>query len=194
MQNKRIPLATLFMVGVFAGMFFMNLGKSILLENTGLLDEYTLYHMKDMTVDGSALFYFILRKRMGSVLMLAVLATTYLGVVACGAVVLWYGMCAGAFLGAAVIRYGIKGIFLMVVGMFPQYLLYVPAMMGLLYWCRNIYRMIYLDRSCGWDGAKPFILPKSILQLVVLVILFLIGCVLESFLNPLLVKGFLGIF
>uniref|UniRef100_UPI004056AC85 stage II sporulation protein M n=1 Tax=Acetatifactor sp. TaxID=1872090 RepID=UPI004056AC85 len=165
-----------------------------LLENTGLLDEYTLYHMKNMTVDSGALFYYVLRKRFVSVIILAVLATTYLGSVACGVVSCWYGICAGAFLGAVVIRYGIKGILLMAAGMFPQYLVYIPAMIGLLYWCRNVYKMIYLERTCGWDGAKPFVLPKSILQLVMLMILFLVGCIFESFLNPFCVRGILHLF
>lgn len=194
LREGKIPFATIFTVGVFAGIFFMNLGKSILLENTGLLDEYTLYHIKYATVDSSALFYYILKRRLSSVLILAVLATTYLGFVICCGVSLWYGVCAGAFLGAAVLRYGIKGILLVFAGIFPQYLVYVPAMIAMLWWCRNIYRMIYLDRTCGWEGTKPFLFPKSILQLVIIIVVFVVGCILESFLNPFVLKGLLNIF
>ena len=44
----------------------MNMGKSILLEKTGPLDEYTLYHMKYMTINSNALFYYVLRQRFGN--------------------------------------------------------------------------------------------------------------------------------
>lgn len=49
-------LLPVFCAGLVAGIFIMNMGKSILLEDTGLFDEYTLYRMKYMTVDSGALF------------------------------------------------------------------------------------------------------------------------------------------
>ncbi len=190
----KIPILPLFGAGVFVGLIFVNLGKSILLENTGLLDEYTLYDMKYMTVESSALFYYVLQQRMISILLLAVLSTTYLGLAVCGGVTIWYGMCAGVFLGTAVIRYGIKGILLVMAGVFPQYLLYVPGMLALLFWCQGIYKTIYLDRTCGFDGSKTFLMPKSILKLVAIIIVFILGCVLEAFMNPRILKGLLSVF
>ncbi len=194
MRNGKLPLVTIFTAGVFAGMFCMNFGRSILLENTGLLDEYTLYHMKYMTVDSSALFYYILKQRLCGVLVLAVLSTTYLGLAVCSGVVLWYGVCTGAFLATAVIRYGLKGILLVVVGIFPQYLVYVPAMIIMLFWCQKVYRTIYLDRTYALEHDKNFLFPKFLLQLLGIVMFFVVGCVLESFLNPYLLRGLLKIF
>ena len=68
----------------------MNIGKSILLDKTGVFDEEVLYHMKYMTVDCNALFYYVLRKRLLTVLILAVLSTTYLGMAVCVGAALWY--------------------------------------------------------------------------------------------------------
>ncbi len=194
LREGKIPYLTIFTIGVFAGMLFMNFGKSILLEDTGLLDEYTLYHMKYMTVDSSALFYYVLRKRLGSVLLLAVLSTTYLGLAVCCGMTLWYGICAGAFLATAVIRYGIRGILLVVAGIFPQYVIYIPAMIILFLWCQSIYRTIYLEGTGGWSGANSFFLPKRILQLSGILLVFIIGCVMEGFVNPAVLKGILKIF
>lgn len=190
----RLPLVTVFTAGLFAGMLLMNFGKSILLENTGLLDEYTLYHMKYMTVDSSALFYYVLRNRLGRVLALAILSTTYLGMLVCIGTVAWYGMCAGAFLAAAVIRYGLKGILLVLTGIFPQYLIYVPAMVILLLWCRRTYFAIYIDRSFGTDSERRHLLPKSLLQLAGILIAFAAGAALEGFINLYLITGLLKIF
>lgn len=194
LREGNLSFATIFTVGVFAGIFCMNLGKSMLLENTGLLDEYSLYYMKYATVDSTALFYYVLKQRLGYILILAILATTYLGFVICCIVSLGCGICVGSFLGAAVLRYGIKGILLVFGGVFPQFLFYVPAMIAMLLWCRRIYRMIYLDRALGRDGTRSFIFSKSILQLLLIVVVFVLGCILESFLNPSIFKGILNIF
>lgn len=194
MREGGFPIAVIFAAGLFAGMLLMNFGKSILLENTGLLDEYTLYHMKYMTVDSSALFYYVLQNRLKTALILAVLSTTYLGMVVCIGTVGWYGMCAGAFLAAAVIRYGLKGILLVLTGIFPHYMIYVPAMIALLFWCRKIYYGIYVDRSFGTDADKMHNMPRCVLQLTGILFMFVVGTFLESFLNPYLMIGLLKIF
>ena len=72
--GNKLPLGSLFWIGVLAGIIVMNLAKSILLDGTGLLDEYTLYHMKYMTVDSGALFYYILWLRMKTAIILIVFA------------------------------------------------------------------------------------------------------------------------
>lgn len=183
-REGRIPMATIFMAGLFAGILLINFGKSILLKNTGLLDEYTLYHMKYMTVDSSALFYYVLRNRISRVLILALLSTTYLGMVVYIGAGFWYGMCAGAFLGAAVIRYGLKGILLVLTGIFPHYLIYVPAVLALLLWCKRIHRTIYFDRESHF-------VTGFLVQLTGILLAIIVGAVLESFINPHLMIGLL---
>lgn len=170
----------------------MNIGKSILLENTGLLDEYALYHMKYMTVNSNALFYYVLKQRLGTMLLLAVFATTYLGLTVCLGAVAWYGMAAGAFMSALVIRYGLKGIFFAVVGIFPQYLLYVPAMLAMLFWCERLCRSIYFKNGIYQEGSVSLL--KRLLNLVVIFFVVILGCFLESYINPHLMSGLLKIF
>lgn len=193
-KEGNLPFLTIFTAGIVAGILFVNFGKSILLENTGLLDEYTLYGMKYMIVDSSALFYYVIRQRLGSMLVLAILTTTYLGMLVCGGYVLWYGVCTGAFLAAAVIRYGIKGILLVLVGVFPQYLVYIPVMIGMLLWCRRIYRKIYLERNHTTEEAGGFGIPKFLLLLIGIFGALVVGCMLESFLNPVLMQALLRVF
>lgn len=183
---------TCFGVGLLIGIFTINIGKSILLGETGLFDEYTLYHMKYMTVDSNALFCYILRKRIGRLLMLAVISTTYLGLVACMGASLWYGMSAGAFLTSLALRYGLKGILLAVIGLFPHYLLYVPAALLMLAWCEELFRGIY-TRGEFSAADKGFLLKKAGWLLGILAVV-LAGCLLEGYVNPYLLLGFLKIF
>lgn len=171
----------------------MNIGKSILLESTGLLDEYTLYHMKYMTVDSGALFCYVLRQRIGSALILGILATTYLGLVVCAGAAFWYGLSAGAFLAALILRYGLKGILFALVGIFPQYLLYAPALAALLVWGAQLNRSIYFKGYEGRGGGKYFWLGKALRFFGILFVMVL-GCILESFWNPQLMLALLKIF
>ncbi len=185
--------ALIFLSGMLAGFLITNMGKGILLTDKGLFDEETLYRMKYMTVDSSALFCYILRKRLCCLLFLAVAATTYLGRVVYRGAIFWYGLSAGAFLTALMLRYGVKGILLTLVGIFPQYLLYVPAFLLFLRWAEHLYHCIYA-RGAGFDaGEKGFARIKAA-QLLLIVGLVCLGCLLEGYVNPYLLLGYLKIF
>lgn len=194
LQPERLPFLQIFLAGLAVGILGMNFGRSVLLENTGLLDEYTLYNLKVMSVDESSFFYYVLRERLGSVVILAVLATTYLGLFLCVGAALWYGMSAGAFLAAAVLRYGLKGILLAVVSVFPQYLIYIPVLLHLLVWCETLCRGIYFQKSIHNEKGNRLLKPKYLMHLAVIILLMIVGCIFESFVNPQLLSGLLKIF
>lgn len=191
--SGKLPFGSLFLAGLIAGILIMNFGKSMLLENTGLLDEDILYHIKYMTVDSNALFCYVLRKRLGSVAFLVILSTTYLGLIVCAGAAFWYGMSAGAFLSALSIRYGLKGILFALAGIFPHYFLYVPALAALFVWCEQVNRSIYFRGYRGAEEGKYF-LPGRILRLAVILVIVILGCMLEGFWNPRIMTAFLKIF
>ena len=139
----KLPLHFLFLTGFVVGLFAVYFGRGILLNRAGMLDEDTLYRMKYMTVDSSILFWYVLCKRCRNFLVLIIMATTYLGWIFCGGVTVKYGFSVGFFLSTAVFRYGIKGILLGIVSIFPHYLCYLPAMILLLRWCEDMHRSIY---------------------------------------------------
>lgn len=188
----KLPFLPVFLTGLLAGIVIMNIGKSILLESTGLLDEYALYHMKYMTVNSNALFYYVLRQRLGTLLILAVFATTYLGLAVCLGTVLWYGMAAGAFLSALVIRYGMKGILFALTGILPQYLLYVPAMLAMLLWCEKLCRSIYFRNTFYPENADSPL--KRTTRLIIIFMAVILGAFLESYINPYFMSALLKIF
>ena len=121
---------------------------------------------------------------MRNVLMLVLLSTTYLGLVVCGMAALWYGMSAGVVLVTALIRYGLKGALLVIVGVFPHYLVYVPGTIFIFLWCERIYQLIYLERRIAIRGVALRQLTGRILRLLAILILLLAGCVLEGYVNP----------
>ncbi len=185
-------LLPVFCAGVLAGILAINLGKSAFVESTGLFDESVLSGMKYMTVDDSALFYYVLRKRMIVFLAMAILATTYLGFVICVGAAAWCGMASGAFVAVLTVRYGVKGVVLAIVSVFPQYLFYIPAAVLMLGWCLGLYRAIYSRGACG-ETNKAFYI-KYLGRLGGISILVITGCLMEGYVNPRLLTAYLKIF
>ena len=188
----KTPAALLVFDGIVVGLFAVYFGRGILLNRAGMLDEDTLYRMKYMTVDSSILFWYVLCKRCRNFLVLIIMATTYLGWIFCGGVTVKYGFSVGFFLSTAVFRYGIKGILLGIVSIFPHYLCYLPAMILLLRWCEDMHRSIYFYHHTTGQGKKS--LPGRLGKLALIWIALVFGCLLECFVNPALLKGFLQFF
>lgn len=192
MSAARLPLTTLFLAGVLLGILLLSFGKKGLLEESGVLGEEMLYHMKYMTVDSNAFLWYVLGERLQTVVIAAVLATTYLGLAAVCTMTVWFGMSTGMFVSIVLMRYGIKGILLAVVGIFPQYLVYVPAFYFLMIWCEQVCRGIYFEKNVALEDKKQLLL--KLFQLVLITIVVIIGILLESYVNPALLGGLLKIF
>ena len=188
----KLPLRFLFLTGFGIGLFAAYFGRGIWFQTTGILDEDTLYQMKYMTVDSGILFAYVLCKRCRNFFVLIIMATTYLGLVFCGGIAVKYGFSIGFFISSAVYRYGIKGLLLGIVGAFPQYLCYVPAILLLIRWCEDLYRSIYFYHNITGQGKKS--LPGRVGKLALILMVLIFGCILECFVNPVLLKGFLQFF
>ena len=192
LRSIKFPVIPVFLAGLALGIFIMFAGRGVFLEEAGLFDRETLYHMKYMTVDGNALFSYVLRKRIFGFLILAVLSTTYLGMAVCVGAAAWYGMSAGAFFAALLIRYGVRGIILALAAVFPQYLVYVPVLTALLGWCQGLYRGIY-RRAVDFEKDRGYAWRK-LGQLAGILAAGAAGCALEAYVNPYVLLGYLKVF
>ena len=192
-QGINIPILYIFLISFIIGILIMNLGKSTWLVNTGLLDEYTLYHMKYITVDSNALFLYVLKERLLSFAVLIIFSTTYMGIIVVWGYTIWYGISAGMLLSAVVIRYGIRGMLLIGGGLFPHYLLYIPIIYIMLILCENTCRRIYFRHGYEFNDARKK-LTTIIMQYGILLISLLLGCALESYVNPIIFTSILKIF
>ena len=188
----KLPLRFLFLIGLGIGLSAAYFGRGIWFQTTGILDEDTLYRMKYMTVDSGVLFAYVLCKRCRNFFVLIIMATTYLGLVFCGGITVKYGFSIGFFISTAIYRYGIKGLLLGIVGAFPQYLCYVPAIFLLIRWCEELHRSIYFYHNITGQGKKS--LPGRLGKLALILMVLVFGCILECFVNPVLLKGFLQFF
>ena len=70
--------------------------------------------------------------------------------------------------------------------------IYVPAILLLIRWCEDLHRSIYFYHNITGQGKKS--LPGRLGRLALVFLTLLLGCVLECFVNPVLLKGFLQFF
>lgn len=186
----------LFLGSFLAGVLIMNMANDALLGEEGIFSSASLYRLKYIEIDEGSFFRYVLGQRMGEYAIMLLLSTTMLGMIAAYAAVLWQGLMTGMIITAAIIRYGIKGILLILGGMFPHQCLLIPAGVMLLGWCLENYNRIHI---CG-KGVAPYfrnrrqqLLHQGISLLWILLVL-LIGCILESYVNPILISDLIKIF
>jgi len=96
-------------------------------------------------------------------------------------------------------RYGLKGILLIVGAFLPQYIFYVPAFWMLLNWGYHICCVMYFPARVYDEKEYPFRSRKNFwlrqgLQLMTIFLVVIIGIVLESYVNPIFLTKILKIF
>lgn len=186
----------LFLGSFLLGILIMNMGNEILLGDAGIFNTASMNRLKYIEINEGKFFAYVLRQRLGGCIVLLILSTTTLGLVSAYGVVLLQGMMTGMLMTAAVIRYGIKGLLLILGGMFPHQCLLIPGGAMMLGWCLENY---YWFHRYG-KGTIPYfrsrrqqLFHQGILLLWILLVM-LIGCVLESYVNPILISDLIKVF
>lgn len=182
-RNENTGFVILFLAGFALGILIVYGGQNYLLENTEFLSTITISGMKYLEVDKGLLFFYCLRQRLGIVSVLVLASAAGLAMAAVCAVLLWSGFSAGVMLSVLSARHGIRGILLFVGGTLPQILIYVPAFLFLFSWCMHLKRRDGQGDSVG--KGKTF--------LIILVVV-ITGCLIESYVNPWVLKFFLKLF
>lgn len=192
-SSRGLKWGLIFIASFVAGVFVMNAKQEALLYENGFLGEYTLMCMKYAEPENREYLWYLLQRRAGGYILLAFLSTTYLGIAGIATYIVWYGFSLGMFLAGAGLRYGGKGILLFFGSMFPQCVLYMPVGIFFLCWCYNICRTLYypsrgVEIFCG--SRKQFIFRK-ILQFQIILIVVIIICLLERYINPYIITKIL---
>lgn len=186
----------LFMIGLFLGILIVNAGYDTWIRNGSLLGTEMILRLKNSVPDGGELFGYIMKHRLFTVFMLGILGTTMIGIPAVCGYVCYTGLSAGCLLSVAVIRYGIRGLLLMAAGVFPQGLLLIPAYIALFVWTLNVNRILYAKSPYGDHyirAGRQGYLKKGI-EIISIVVVVIIGCLVESYVNPKMLHFILKIF
>ena len=126
-------------------------------------------------------------------LLLLLFSITNWGTLTMGVFLAWQGFAAGFLMAASVVSYGAKGMLLMGTAFFPQYLLYIPAYVVCIYLAVFFKERIQTKGGGSGIGHKREYLLFLALCLLLLGI-YITGILLESYVNPFLLKKILKIF
>lgn len=192
-QSLWIKIMKIFLLISFvAGIFAANLMGWEAVSNAGVLNNYFIEKFQYVQVDGQNLFFYIVGERLPLLLLLFVLVFTSFGIFGGILVLGWQGFSVGFMLSIGIAKYGIKGIVLVLGGLFPQYFFYLAV-----YVCYCYVAAFLRQRSAG-EGKE--IMDRKLaygmggISFAVLLLVFAAGIFLESYVNPMVLKNILKIF
>ncbi len=189
-------MAYLFLIGFFIGILIVNLGHEAWIENGSLLGTDMMSRLQSSRPQGAGMVTYILRHRLSVVCMLSLISTTMIGLPILCAYICYTGLAAGCLLSVAVIRYGIRGLLFMAAALFPQAFLLIPAYAGLFLWTVSLNRTLYASRTnlAAYERFSSRFYLEKCAQIVGIVLVVIMGCLLESYVNPNILHFVLKIF
>ncbi len=140
------------------------------------------------------LFKFIIWKRMKLILGVWLLGFTFFEVAINYLLVVYFGFSIGFFLfSIGLMTNGFKGYLMYFVMLLPQYIFYVPVMIYLIIKSTNFCQGLYSkrSRSRGLNLNKQM-LVEYFFVLVICLIFTIVGSIVETYINPQLVKWYIS--
>lgn len=185
-----------FSAGFLTGVLIMNLCSGRFLNEEGIFNAASISRMKYLEVDNSSFFRYVLGQRVRIFFFLGLTSTTCIGIAAAYLSIIWQGLVTGMIITAAIIRFEMKGMLLILAGVFPQQLLLIPAGIMMLCWCYQNCCFLYYPHKCLWplyrNKQKQYLRQAGILLWIAGVVV--IGCILECYVNPILISDLIKIF
>lgn len=172
------------------GIILVNVIAGEYLSEMGIFGDYFLNQFQSMEVNTQNLFSYVFEKRMLFLVVLFVLGFTSIGCICSYICIGWFGLSCGLLLSLAAREQGIMGIIICFIGVMPQFLIYVPF--GYLF-LRKLYntssQMHFQNTSGMFDkGYKRQVILSYFLVFLLTAALYFAGVLLESYVNPIILK------
>lgn len=193
-ESLWIKIMKIFLLLSFvAGIFAANLMGREAVSNAGVLNDYFIEKFQYTQVNGENLFFYIVGERLPLLFLLFILVFTSFGILSGILVLGWQGFSIGFMLSTGIAKYGLKGILLVLGGLFPQYLFYMPVYV--FYCCMAVFiRQNLFGENRGIRAERKLMYGMMLLAAGALLTVFLTGIFLESYVNPMILKNILKIF
>lgn len=202
MQSIRLQLRKLgevkagllvLVLGILLGILFAKLFKGFYWNQIDVLNTDYFNKIKDASIDYSVLFQYVMWKNLRIYILFWILSATALGIPYM-ALSIWYGgFQSGFFLAVILMRYGIKGVLLIIGYTFPHYIIYIPVALLTLrsgYWlCRSM----YYDTKMSKRGRTERI-AKQLIFILILGAALTLGGFLETYPGSFILRRILRLF
>ncbi|PXV95997.1 stage II sporulation protein M [Lachnotalea glycerini] len=176
----------LFMVSFLSGIVFTNVFGRAYILGVGLMGEYFLLNFQHTQINFSRLFIYVFKERIKLFLLIGILGITNIGIPVISLLFMWLGFSSGVLLSVAILKFGLKGILVCMGGIFPQFLIYIPV---ILFYSDKIIDKRFLDKKT----LRKQNIIEYILFLVIGIIIISIGVILESYINPFILKSLINL-
>lgn len=174
--HSKKQLAAFFMPGFVLGIIYMNFIADKYMAEPGIFNEYFLNQFQTVYIDAKEYIWYLLKVRVLPIVILYALSNTRASKLSAVLYVLWTGITGGILVTSAVDSLGLKGSFLCMTGLFPQFAFYIPAYMILLWYCYNA-------PGNSWNRQKT----------IFVILCMAVGIISELYINPVFVKAFLSV-
>lgn len=170
----------LFAAGFVLGTVFANLAYRERRQDVMELQLFSLEAVGSSVPDYRSYFFYLLWRRLAQMAVLQVIGATVLGTPLVIAELLMDGFFCGTFLAITLLQNGIRGMLLFAAALLPQYLLYVPAALGMFTLICTMSGQVM--RSSRFFGRKAV---QYCLWSLLFLTVTLWGILLECYVNPL---------
>lgn len=174
-----------FVGGLLVGIIYGWIFAPGYIEQVGFLSDAFLLNYLKKEINGNHLFGYLLKGRSVSLFLLWILGSSFLGGVMIYLVLIWSGFSVGLYLMAGLVKRGVSGLGFCIAAVFPQMIFYIPA-----------FGLILLQAfvlSGKREMGKERIIRYGIILFVSFLLLFL-GVLMESYVNPAILRKMLSIF
>lgn len=175
------------LLAFLGGIVLTNLLGKDFLATYGVINEYFLSQYSYQEIDGNRLFVHIVMERCQEAFFIFLLGRAVSGKLFS---VLVKGITAASFGFLAVVglvNLGLRGLVVIFGGLFPQWLCYLAALFLYANWRRE-------EENQSWSELKTDDIPGRVAVGMILLLCILLGIVLESWVNPLILGGILKLF
>lgn len=170
--GKRI--LTLFMPGFLFGIIYTNFIARQYVAEPEVFSDYFLQQFLQTRIVAQEFIWYVLKVRAIPFAVLLGLAFTKMRKMTASLFAIWTGISGGILLSIAVTELGIRGSIFCLLGIFPQFLFYIPSFLIVLSYC-------WMYPKSRWSREKTIMSVDMLLS----------GMIMETYVNPFLLHAFL---
>ena len=182
----------LLIAGGILGFIIAKVLKGFYWDNINILNASYLKKIRDAKIEYSDLLGYVYWNIFKPFILFWIVSVTALGIPYIGLCLVYLGFQSTFFVTIVLMKYGFKGILLIIGYTFPQYILYIPV----IFLCLR--SGFYLCRSIHYQGiskkGRSEIIIKQVAFILALGILLGLGGLLETYTNTFLLRKILGLF
>jgi stage II sporulation protein M len=183
----------LLIFGLFLGILCANIFKGNYVSQLQIYENDIFSKIASSSIDYAGLFRYILGKNFNNFFVFWLLSITILGIPYMALKITSFGFFAGFFISAITMEYGLKGILLILVYVFPHGLLYLPIALISLYKGYELCRTIYHENRTNISQVAKLVKSYIVIILILVAALFL-ASFLEAYPGAFLLKKALAIY